>query len=181
MGEIKPVSHVKTAAIIGSFRQHYSEISEVWRIFTGNGLEVTSPKGTPILKEGVPFVRFASDCPTWSDSLIQSVALHRILRADFVFVVAPNHYVGRTTCYEIGRIIHARRPLYFSEQPEDLPILVPADHVYSAGKIAKEISHDCFSPKPLYLNSKDKNFAVERELLFGKYMEENEFYDQISL
>jgi hypothetical protein len=43
--------------------------------------------------------------------------------------VAPNGYVGRTTCYEIGRLVQAARPVYFSDPPDDLPLFVPQSHV----------------------------------------------------
>src|SRR4051794_5310793 len=111
-------------AIIGSFRQHYKEVLDAWEVFTRAGIEVTSPKGTSILEGGIPFVRFESDEGRLSDEEVQLIALHRILRASVVYTVAPNGYVGRTTCYEIGRIIQARKPIYFSERPVDLPISI---------------------------------------------------------
>src|SRR4051812_26400007 len=95
----------KSVAIIGSFKQHYEKVCQAWRALTDLGLEVMSPKGTPIIEPGISFVRFISDDTKWDDPMVQTVALHRILGANFVFVVAPSGYVGRTTCYEIGRII----------------------------------------------------------------------------
>ena len=78
------MTNVRSAAIIGSFRKHYKPICDVWSALHECGLTITSPKGSPIIDAGVPFVRFETDPPDWRDPMVQTVALHRILRADFV-------------------------------------------------------------------------------------------------
>lgn len=140
-----------TVAVIGSFRQHYeTAVLPAIRVFRSQGLSVTSPLAHKIEVPGIEFVRFASDRDDHTDAEVQTLALHRILRADFTYVVAPGGYVGRTTCYEIGRVVQARRPVVFSERPQDLPILVPESHIGSPGVAAqlavagklKELHHD---------------------------------------
>jgi hypothetical protein len=113
---------VESVSIIGSFKQKYKEVLDDWHTFTDAGLIVRSPKGSPVIEPGIDFVRFESDDPELTDAQIQQIALHRILGSDFVYTVTPECYVGRTTCYEIGRIAQANVPIYFSEQPQDLPI-----------------------------------------------------------
>ena len=167
---------IKTVAIIGSFKQHYNEVCKAWGLLTDLGLDVTSPKGTPIIKEGIPFVRFTSDEDSWSDALVQTVALHRILRADFVYVVAPNGYVGRTTCYEIGRIIQVSKPLYFSEPLNDLPIHIPDSHIMGIEELAEVIRKGEFVLQPLYISSDDDVLTFERHLLLNEYLEDDEFH-----
>ena len=159
----------ETVALIGSFRQHYQSVMTVFMQFHAVGLRVTSPKGSPILDEGVPFVRFETDPRQWCDAMVQSVALHRILLADFVYAVLPDGYVGRTTCYEIGRIVQARRPLYFSNPPEDLPVSVPEDHVCTAAVIAAAVRSSSFTPAPLWIDGGTEVFDLERDLLDGQY------------
>lgn len=161
---------VNTIAIIGSFRQHYAKIQEAWRFFTENGVVVTSPKGTAMIKEGIPFVRFTSDHDRWDDPMVQTVALHRILRGDLTYVMAPEGYVGRTTCYEIGRIVQARRPLYFSEMPQDLPVRIPEEHVCHPAALLDRIRSADFLPQILPgLGGTDLRSVLERELLEGRY------------
>lgn len=162
-------SSVSTVALIGSFRQHYNIVLEPLTVFKGIGLLVSTPIGTRIIKNGIPFVRFESDESEWTDEMIQVVALHRILRADFVFVVVPNGYVGRTTCYEIGRIIQARKPVYFSERPNDLPVCIPADHICSASYLAEQILAGRFRPRPLHTNRANLVEKLEQDLLNGHY------------
>lgn len=167
----------RTVSIIGSFRKHYDVVRSVWETFTQNGLLVTSPKGTPVLDGSVPFVRFESDPNHWEDDYVQTVALHRILRADFVYVVSPGGYVGRTTCYEIGRVIQAGRPIYFSNLPKDLPIFVPQSHVLSGQEIVTQISNGTFTPEPLHISSEDGLSRHECDLLAAIYRDD-EYFDE---
>jgi hypothetical protein len=156
-----------SVAVIGSFRQHYAPVLDVWREFTAAGWSVTSPKGAPIIEEGIEFVRFESDPADWDDPMVQTVALHRILRADLVYVVAPDGYVGRTTCYEIGRVLQADRPLYFSELPKDLPLEIPADHVLALGALIEFVAR---SPAvPLYTRASSRSADLEQRLVRGDY------------
>jgi len=161
-----------SVAIIGSFKQHYELVLDGWRVFTDRGIKITSPKGTPIIEPGIPFVRFESDPPDADDPTVQSIALHRILRADAVYVIAPEGYVGKTTCYEIGRVIQAGRPIFFSESPEDLPIDVPDDRIVSPEQFARRIVE---SPEALTAMHSDCDrpcSELERKLLDGNFIQD---------
>jgi hypothetical protein len=162
-------SKISTVSLIGSFKQHYNSIKEALAIFQGAGLRVYSPRGNTILEEGIPFVRFENDPEEWSDEKVQSIALHRIMRSDFVFVVAPDGYIGKTTSYEIGRIIEKSKPIYFSNRPEDLPIHVPDSHVCEPLYISKKIKEGAFVPKALYHEPLNEICALEKDLLNERY------------
>jgi hypothetical protein len=137
-----------SVSIIGSFRQFYDDVLCAWRSFAAAGWRITSPRGSPIIEPGIPFVRFVTDPVDWDDATVQTVALHRILRADLTYVVAPHGYLGRTTCYELGRIIQADQPVYFSTHPLDLPIAVPDSHVATADDLVERLSTT--DPVPLF-------------------------------
>ena len=117
-------------ALIGSFRKpNYPRVQRVLEAFKGAGFTITSPSGADIVS-GTQFVRFASDDTALSDAEIQTSTLAKIFEADVVYVVTGEAgYVGRTTCYEIGRIIQRGTPIYFSDAPDDLPVHIPASHV----------------------------------------------------
>lgn len=159
---------VETVAIIGSFRQQYSEVLESWHTFNAAGLRITSPKGTPIVTPGEDFVRFESDDPAYSNAQIQQIALHRILGAHFVLAVTPDGYVGRTTCYEIGRIVDRNKPLYFSEMPKDLPLEIPRDHIGSAAALVERFRSEM--PKPILESLTGVSFELEQNLAHGNYL-----------
>jgi len=158
----------RSVAIIGSFRQHYDQVLSAWTDFRSAGWNVTSPKGTPIVEPGIPFVRFESDYPEWDDGIVQTVALHRILRADLTYVVAPDGYVGRTTCYEIGRVIQANRPLYISCQPVDLPLIIPDLHIVSPTVLTARLRTE---PEPLFSSTRTEYALWERQLIVGRYLQ----------
>ncbi len=127
-------------AVIGSFRKHYAAVLEAIRTFGDSGWTVTSPSGSDVLDSEIEFVRFESDDPVLSDAEVQSVTLERIFSADVTYVVAPEGYVGRTTCYEIGRLIQAQRPVYMSHRPDDLPIRVAERFVLSPADLVGTVN-----------------------------------------
>jgi hypothetical protein len=159
----------QTVAIIGSFRQQYEQVLGDWHTFTDSGLVVTSPKGAPIVEPGIDFVRFESDNPDLTDDQIEQIALHRILRADFVYAELPDGYIGRTTCLEIGRVLDRNRPLYFSERPADLPIEVPETHVAKAAELVARFRKEM--PRPLVEALTGVSRELEQNLVEGNYLD----------
>lgn len=131
--------HPRTVAVIGSFRQHLSLVKEAVEAFRNTGWTITSPPGGEVIEPNIEFVRFEADNVDHDDFTVQTVAMHRILRATLIYVVAPQGYVGKTTCYEIGRAIQSNRPVYFSHPPADLPLRVPTEVVAPARTLA---AHD---------------------------------------
>ncbi len=117
-------------ALIGSFRRpNYGRVQSALQVFGAAGLEVTSPSGAEIAS-GEQFVRFTTDLAHKTDAEIQTATLERIFSADAVYVVTgENGYVGKTTCYEIGRLLQRKQPLYFSAYPDDIPVHIGSSHV----------------------------------------------------
>lgn len=115
---------VHTVAIIGSFQKYYNDILGIIETFKQAGLCVLSPKESYIDGRIEDFVLFGSDRKDYSPAEIQMITLERIVDADTVYVYNPNGYVGKTTCYEIGFCLSKRKPMYFFEYPDDLPIPV---------------------------------------------------------
>jgi hypothetical protein len=64
----------RTVAIIGGFRQHYPEVLAAWLAFRDAGWTITSPLGSRIAQEGIPFVRFLTDEPAWDDPTVMNWA-----------------------------------------------------------------------------------------------------------
>ena len=161
---------LKSVGIIGSFKQHYSEVLDALRTLRRIGVEVTTPTGASILKDGVDFVRFQTDSSLHDDSTIQSITLHRLLRSEFVYVVAPDGYIGRTTCYEIGRLLQAKMPLYFSSMPRDIPINLPESHILTLEQLTAGINNNMFTPIwPFHDEGLGLFGDLEKEIICGKY------------
>lgn len=126
-----------TCSIIGSFRKHYREVVSLIEGLEACYVHVLSPKRSSIVNHQEWFVRLQTDNPRHEPAEIQLIALHRILRSSFVYVFCPAGYIGKTTCYEIGRIQERRVPLYFSEHPEDLPIAVATSAIINPEKLVQ--------------------------------------------
>lgn len=129
-----------TCSLIGSFRKHYPTVCQIAKVFEDVGIRVLSPKVSEIVDPDEWFVRLDTDNQDHSPVEIQLIALSRILRSSFVYIVCPDGYVGNTTCYEIGRIVERRIPLFFSEFPKDLPMPIPDGSVIAAGDLAARIA-----------------------------------------
>jgi ADP-ribose pyrophosphatase YjhB (NUDIX family) len=107
--------------------------------FKRAGLRVLTPTVSDIVNHGAPFVRFASDPPFMSDHDIQTATFERIFASDFVYVVAPDGYIGPTTGYELGRITERGMTVYFSEQPGDMPIELTEGSVLSPQELVERV------------------------------------------
>lgn len=156
-----------SVAVIGSFKKHNDSVQRVCVAVRAAGFTITSPLGSEIVEHGIDFVRFESDATDLSDADVQSLALNRIFAADLVYVVAPKGYVGNTTCYEIGRIIQRRQPIYFSSQPVDLPLYVPPSFVLHHVLLLQEMNSMDWQPAWLFQNDSSPVSISERGLLAG--------------
>ena len=134
-----------SAGLIGSFRQYYAQVRRAAVELEAAGVVIKSPSIAMIVNPGDSYIRFDSDSPDCSDLLIQAATFDRLFTSDFVYVVAPEGYVGRATCYELGQI-HARGiPVFYSEHPDDVPFGVPPWSIASPKDLAHQI-HDPHSP-----------------------------------
>jgi hypothetical protein len=139
---------------------------ELIDFFNKENIDVLSPKKSVILDPNQEFVLFHSDNPNHNDNEIQLIALNRILNSDFVFVCNPNGYIGKTTAYEIGRIIERKIPLYFQEIPLDIPIYLPDEAVISKEDLIVKLNKD-----NLLLNY----YNYEKSSKFARELNENLF------
>lgn len=145
---------MRTIAIIGSFKQHNKEIQALCHMLRESGINVTTPQGESIINAGHEFVRYGTDDPALSDDAVQSLALHRIFGASLVYAVLPDGYIGRTTCYEVGRVLQAKRPIYFSQRPNDLPIWVPDQFILDRATLLSHATDPTWVPEWLASSSK---------------------------
>lgn len=142
---------LSSVALIASFRKHYKQVLAVREQLTGIGMQVTSPRAEEmqIINPDDPFIRFTVNDAQASEAQIQSEALERIFKADFVYAVDPEGYVGNTVCYEIGRIMERKQPLYFQEAPVDLPIDVSDEHIIGIDELCEHIRARLFLPRAI--------------------------------
>lgn len=159
------VLSMKSVAVIGSFREkNYPKVVLTIAKFRAAGLAVSSPSGSEIVS-GVEFVRFATDLAEMTDAEIQTATLERIFSADVVYVVTGDGgYVGKTTCYEVGRIVQRKQPIYFFEHPDDLPVHIPSAHVAHPDDFVVRFVEKNEKPSWLYQSDVGEIFDGERRL-----------------
>ena len=126
--------------IIGSFRKYYDDILHIIDLFEKSGHIVLSPKSSQIVKDENGFVILKSDNPDFSHIDIQTIVFHRAFRSDFVYVWNPSGYIGKTTCYEIGRLIERGIPIFYKEMPTDVPIYIPQGSIIPVDVFIEYIS-----------------------------------------
>lgn len=121
----------KKVAFIGSFQnsKNYNFLRQLIRIFVKNGITVVSPAGSDPIFNRDGFIVFETDNKNFSSEKIQYDTLKNIFRANAVYVVDMDGYVGRTTCYEIGRLVERSMPMYFYQYPKDLPLCISDNQV----------------------------------------------------
>jgi len=126
---------MKTIGLIGSFRKNFDEIVAIKQYFQDNNLHVNNPIGNNLTKQGCLFVRCHGDNENDDDSMIQTKAIARLFKCDLVYVFVKDHFIGKTTCYEVGRLLQRGIPLYFSEKPDDFPLYIPSKRIISKEEV----------------------------------------------
>lgn len=125
-----------TGCIIGSFRKYYDDIVTVIEEFEQNGVRILSPKVSTIINPGDEFVILASDNAELTKEQIQAQVFENEKKSDFVYVWNPEGYLGRTTCYEIGRIVErGDKPIYYKDVPKDLPIVIDEANILEVSEL----------------------------------------------
>lgn len=149
-----------TGCVIGSFRKYYGEVVEIIKMFEDNGHTILSPKCSNIIRDEDGFVILASDDSRFTHIDIQTMVFHRAFRSDFVYVWNPNGYVGKTTCYEIGRLIERKIPLYYKEYPVDVPIYIPKGSIITVDELINYVKLNKILPP-----YEQENNLLTKELL----------------
>lgn len=151
-------------SIIGSFRKYYQEVIRIIDVFKKADIEVVSPKKSQITDEINDFVILRTD-KTNNPIEIQLITFNRILRSDFIYVYNPSGYVGRTTCYELGKIEQKNIPIYYFAKPRDLPILLFSSSIISPDALSSFYKKHGSLPKQEPIGISDKIIKLYDALL----------------
>ena len=100
-----------TATVCGSFRRHLTGIYEAVHAFAELGVTVLSPSDPRVVDAIGDFVFVASDRGR-SRKLVEDRHLAAIGASDFVWLVAPDGYVGPSAALELGYALASSIPVY---------------------------------------------------------------------
>jgi hypothetical protein len=109
------------ATVSGSFHRHMDAISSAVQALTDRGVQVISPADPRVVEARGDFLFVASD-RVRSVRLVQDRHLESIRSSDFLWLVAPDGYVGQSASMEMGFAIASDIPVYGLALPHDLTL-----------------------------------------------------------
>lgn len=101
--------------ISGSFRKHLAEIDRARELFLASGIEVLAPRSAESAGMKKEFVVLRTDAPDASPYELELDFLRQIERADFLFVMNVDGYIGQSVRAEIAHARLAGVPVVFAE------------------------------------------------------------------
>jgi hypothetical protein len=112
---------MRTATVSGSFHRAMSEISRAVYELSDLGIKVLSPADPRIVESSGEFLFVASD-RVRSIRLVQDRHIESIRASDFLWLVAPDGYVGQSASMEIGFAVASEIPIFGRDLPKDLTL-----------------------------------------------------------
>jgi hypothetical protein len=107
--------------VSGSFRRAMSAVEDAVYRLTDAGAHVLSPADPRVVDQFGDFLFVASD-QVRAIKLVQSRHLAAIEASDFVWLVAPEGYIGLSGAMELGFATAVGTPVFASEVPLDLTL-----------------------------------------------------------
>jgi CTP:molybdopterin cytidylyltransferase MocA len=148
-----------TATVSGSFHRHLHAIYLAVNELTDRGVRVLSPADPRVVDSVADFLFVASD-QVRSVRMVQDRHIECIRASSFLWLVAPDGYVGQSASMEIGFAVAHDVPIFCADRPSDLTLMQYVQQVRSS----KEAIQACSSAtrtKPTYFLI-DPHAAVEK-------------------
>lgn len=138
-----------SATVSGSFHRHLAAISDAVLNLHEHGVRVLSPADPRVVDSFDVFLFVASD-RVRSVRLVQDRHLESIRGADFVWLVAPDGYVGQSAAMEVGFAVANSVPIFCLHKPNDLTL---RQYVHSVENLreAIRIARSANRSKPMTL------------------------------
>jgi nucleoside 2-deoxyribosyltransferase len=105
--------------VSGSFRRHMDAVQAAVHSLTDSGVEVLSPADPTVVDAFGDFLFVASD-RLRTVRVVQSRHLAAIEASDFLWLVAPDGYVGPSAAMELGFAVAKEVPVFSVTPPQDL-------------------------------------------------------------
>jgi hypothetical protein len=106
------------ATVSGSFRRHMVAVNDAVSELNERGVEVLSPADPRVVDQIGEFVFVASD-RVRSIKVVEDRHLECILASDFLWLVAPDGYVGQSASMELGYAVAHGVPVFSLDVPGD--------------------------------------------------------------
>ena len=137
--------------VSGTFRRAMSDVQDVVQALADAGAVVLSPANPRIVDRFGDFVFVASDLVRHL-RMVQARHLAAIAASDFVWLIAPDGYIGQSAAMEIGFAAAHAVPVYSTQVPCDLTLRQWVITVSSVGEaLARTSVHAEQSPSAAIL------------------------------
>lgn len=144
--------------VSGSFHRHMPAIVEAVNAFRDAGVVVLSPADPRIVDFQGEFLFVASD-RLRSIRLVEDRHLECIRASDFIWLVAPDGYVGPSAALEIGFAVSAGTPIYCSGNISDISLkeyVSPAESPIDAVRKVRALDYGTHHDHPHVLIAPEK-------------------------
>lgn len=143
--------------IHGSFGRDFLEIQRVARLFESVGIQVLAPK-LGKLHESVGGFALFEDEVNKDPRLVELEYLHNLKKLGpngFSYFVNPGGYIGKSTSYELGIAQLTNVRCFYMEKPDDHPVYVHKNSLWSAEDLASYIvTNGSLPPEMTHANDK---------------------------
>jgi hypothetical protein len=120
-GGVDMTEQALIATVSGSFRRAMGAVADAVYRLTDAGVRVLSPADPRVVDQFGDFLFVASDRAR-AIKLVESRHLAAIEASDFVWLVAPEGYIGQSGAMEVGFAVAVGTPVFCSEVPVDLTL-----------------------------------------------------------
>ena len=128
------------AILHGSFTRHFEELKSAYRVLAAAGIEIVAPRNLEVVGSVDDFLLLEDEealDPRYVE-LRYLQNLRELGENGFSYFVNPDGYIGKSAAYELGVAQLSNVPCYFWSKPTDLPVYVPANHIWTPGELADQ-------------------------------------------
>lgn len=104
--------------LIGSYHRQPEALKKLFRELEVSGCRVLSPLSLDFDNSAEEFVKLGSEAEL-SDLEIEKFVLRAIEESDFLWLHAPEGYVGLSGAFEIGYAFKLKKPVFCKLKPQD--------------------------------------------------------------
>ena len=133
--------------ISGSYRKDFENLQRIFEELRDLGCTILSPSNVSIVSEQDGFVYMKGEETETPDN-IEDRHLSAIQKANFVWLHAPEGYVGPSAALEVGFAHAAGVPVYATELPNDKVLQSFVQVVTSPGDLLNDRLHNPEPPAP---------------------------------
>jgi NTP pyrophosphatase (non-canonical NTP hydrolase) len=133
--------------ISGTYRKDFETLKRTYEEFRDLGCDVLSPSSVTISSEEDGFVYMKGE-ETETPTTIEERHLNAIQKANFVWLHAPNGYIGLTSALEIGFAHAAGVPVFAKEAPNEQVFRSFVQVVPSPSEVITTHLHQPVAPAP---------------------------------